>query len=31
MIWNDECRVADDPFREQRMARIAAKVTQASA
>lgn len=31
MIWNNECRVADDPFREERLARIAAKVTQASA
>ncbi len=26
MIWNNECRVADDPFREERLARIAAKV-----
>jgi para-nitrobenzyl esterase len=31
MIWNNETRVADDPFREQRLARIAAKVTPASA
>ena len=31
MIWNNESRVADDPFREQRMARIAAKVTPVSA
>ena len=26
MIWNNECRVADDPFREQRLARIAANI-----
>jgi para-nitrobenzyl esterase len=31
MIWNNESRVADDPFREERLARIAAKVTQATA
>jgi para-nitrobenzyl esterase len=31
MIWNNECRVADDPSREERLARIAAKVTPASA
>jgi len=31
MIWNNECRVADDPFRDERLARVAAKVTQASA
>src|SRR5579863_7004753 len=31
MIWNNETRVADDPFREERLARIAAKVTAASA
>jgi len=31
MIWNDESRVADDPFRDERLARIAANVTQASA
>jgi para-nitrobenzyl esterase len=31
MIWNNECRVADNPFRDERLARIAAKVTQASA
>jgi para-nitrobenzyl esterase len=31
MIWNNECRAVNDPFREERLARIAAKVTQASA
>ena len=31
MVWNNQPRVADDPFREERLARIAAKVTQASA
>jgi para-nitrobenzyl esterase len=31
MIWNNECRVADDPFREERLARIAAKITPAAA
>jgi para-nitrobenzyl esterase len=31
MIWNNESRVADDPFRDERLARIAANVTQASA
>ncbi len=31
MIWNNESRVVDDPFRDQRLARIAAKVKQASA
>jgi para-nitrobenzyl esterase len=31
MIWNNECRVADDPFREQRLARIAANVMPAAA
>jgi para-nitrobenzyl esterase len=31
MIWNNECRVADDPFREQRLARMAAGAAQAAA
>lgn len=31
MIWNNVSRVAGDPFREQRLARIAAKVTAANA
>jgi para-nitrobenzyl esterase len=31
MIWNNETRVADDPFKDERLARIAAKVTPASA
>ena len=31
MIWNNECRVAADPFREERLARIAANVTPATA
>jgi para-nitrobenzyl esterase len=31
MIWNNECRIADDPFRVERLARIAAKVTPATA
>jgi para-nitrobenzyl esterase len=31
MIWNNECRAVNDPFRDQRLARIAAKATQAPA
>lgn len=31
MIWNNESRVVDDPFREERLARISAKVTQTAA
>jgi para-nitrobenzyl esterase len=31
MIWNNECRVADDPFKDQRLARAAAGANQAAA
>lgn len=31
MIWNNECRAVNDPFREERLARMAAKASQAPA